>query len=1102
MYMTYLVSHRAAQLTTSLGNAISSNSLLNHSRTRLDTAHYIPESSPTDKVLAKYFSAGLLNADYQLQTNAAQWQLPFLDQEKLQAIDRLLSHNLGFHIPLLNQEGIYTISLSMKEFLRELQKGCREKNIKIENILIIGGAVPWILGSKYCVDLLESIVPGSTASLSDKEFMSIDLPPNDVDIRFIISPESKAQIPWLKNRIVAYLAGKLPSHYSQSEREDMITSIGNVFQEFQETILWDQKNQQIDIDYFIFGINDLSQSKYEVSLVSLLRRPFLFSMQNLCLDIQDFLAEEKAAIALRPKSISQPQDSREAVQAILEKVARFFHVPYPETVDKKGWIYYCSLLTKLYYCPEKSSLSILCSTTIQHCIKESKDPSKKGNSPVSFLVALLKAAIQKHHDVQPEDVLAFTFNMCSTAEERLSQSDLSLLWQASAANLNSSFKSLLPLHVFSRAMHDAEFSFEVLSAFLEVQAFFYLCSPHAARSNDFTAYLIANDGKMAVQLVDKNRGLLLPFNPLKAFRIIDEKLTELSNQGKLSSLTELEHLWSAFWIPTNPNEERIPPFVREKAFLEVDYSSLEMLAIHLMEHEDSLGRRLGYKLFLLVQKLHPETRRRNWMVRHLPDMIALEKSRGDRIELLQEISKVFLAPPLTEASLLMQEALDTLTKVICQPKLSEKEILIEWSLSLARIRDHSFYSDVLHFWKQYQSRIHGENDELSKPLIKALLPSNILMAGQLLLRIPSYSIEEKLPLFFTIFSAHIQQKKVSQYILNLEMCFQLTMQLLPSIPEEIVDKGHLITIVHHLLEELLLRKQPAQIHALLLAEEKKRVLAARDAAKFWASLCCLNLNDPAKGIIPALEVFQEASNYGIWNECKPRKLILQIIAGLYALGDLFRWHQADGFVVDLYNDPETSEEIRTTAIGLLIKKKERISLKESPFYKKIKDWFHPAERLEGLQDSLHEYIAGKNVQNALLVLKELAEIDPLPKSFKNELVSVCNLVDPTGGNALVDLTIAHDLLKILCHPFTLKVFPKPEFFPLNFAISLCHQVELQGVELLDSMIANLLPFYRNMPKGMLINQNRRHFISLISKIVQSTNPKLLKQLSDHSNYIA
>jgi hypothetical protein len=1101
--MTSSVFHKTNPFLLSLENSNLSFETLSegHIGTLLDAPRHLSNDSPTDKVLEKFFSAGMLDSNYQLQAEAIQKNLPWLTTEQMQAIERLLSHNLNFNIPIPNQTVIYTISLSMKEFLQVLKQACSEKSIKIENILIIGGAVPWILGSEYCTALLESLVPGSTSSLSRRDLMSIDLPPNDVDIRFIIPPESKEHIQWLKNRVVQYLSNKLPAgDYTQTDLEDMITTMGNVFQEFQQTTLWDQENQKIDIDYFIFGINDLSQSKYEVSLVSLLRRPYLFSMQNLCLDISGFLSENTPVEAICPMSLSVPHSFRDVAQAILEKITRIFHIPVPETVDKKGWICYCSLLTKLIHCPEGSSLAILRAATVAYCLKESQDPQKGSNSPLNILIGFLEWSVRKHHDSKAEDAIALAFNICSTAEGAWSQSDRSILWQTLAAKFPAPAKSLLPPHQFSRAMHNPDFSFDVLSAILEIQAFFYLCSSQAANSNDFTAYLITNDGKPAVQWVDKNRGLLLPFDPLQAFRIVDEKLAELSSQGKLSSVKELEHLWSAFSIPTNPHDERVPPFVRDKVVLKVDYASLDMLAIQLMEHEESFGRRIGYRLFVLLQKLHPESRRRSLLVRHVPDMMALERSREAKVKCLQEVSKEFFGSAPTEISLLLQRALEALIEYICQPNVKDEQILLHWTLGLARIQDHSLYGDVFFFWKRYQFLINGKNDELSEPLIKALLPANILMAGELLLR-SVYPIETKLPLYFALFSAHNQPKKCSQSALNVEILSQLTMQLFPCIPEPVVDKDHLAIILHRLVEELLLQKQPVQVHALLLAEEKKRVLAIHQAAKFWASLCHFVLNDPAKGIIPALKIFQEASNYGIWNACKPRRLMLQIIAGLYALGDLCRWHQADGFVLELCDDPETPDEIRSNAIHLLIEKKERISLKESPLYNKIKELFHPSERLEGLRQALHGCISEKKIQDAILILKELSEIHPFPVSFNKDLLSVCSLADQAWAATTTDLNMGRDLLKILCDPLTLKVFSKAEHFPLNFAVRLAHWVQLQGMELLDSMTFDLLLLHRKIPKGGLLKDNHALFVSLICKIVQSTDTDLLKNLSNHADYI-
>jgi hypothetical protein len=1092
--MTSSVFHKDNPLTISLGEQTVSSVLTSaNPGTLLDTSCFIPSDSPTDRVLAKFYSAGLLNADYQLQSEAIQSQLPLLSTKQLLAIDRLLSHNLGFNIPLLNQAGIYSISLSMKEFLRELQEGCREKNIKIENILIIGGAVPWILGSKYCVDLLESIVPGSTASLSDKELMPIDLPPNDVDIRFIISPASKAHIPWLKNRIVAYLTNKLPSYYSQRDREDMITSIGNVFQEFQETILWDQQNRQIDIDYFIFGINDLSQSKYEVSLVSLLRRPFLFSMQNLCLDIQDFLAEETTEVVLRPRSLSQPHDSREAVQAILEKMTRIFHVPCPETVDKKGWVYYCSLLTKLYHCPEKSSLCVIRTTTIEHCVKESKDPSKKCNSPISFLVALLKAAIQKHHDIKPEDAMALAFNICSTAEEACSQSDLSLLWEGLVC---SSSKSLLPLHVFSRAMHNPTFTFEVLSAVVELQGFFYLCSPWAVESPEFTVHPIVNNGRQTLQFIDKNKGLILPLDLVKALQLVDKKMTELAGKGEDASLDELECVWKAFSIPTNSNEV-VPVVIREADRLQIPYGDLETQALRMMEHETRLGRMMGYQLFLCLQITRPETGRQGILIRHLPAMAAMEGTHGARLRLLRQISKALLATPRTESSMRLQGAFEEILATISQPEVQKEQILIEWSLALARIHAHPFYAEAFFFWKQYQSLIQGKEDQLSERLIREVLPANMSMAAELLLQIPSCSTVKKLPLYFLLFAKRNRHKNDSKILIDLELLLLLTIKLFPDISlEAATDKDQLAKIINELIEEALGQKQFSYARELLSTEEKKKVLSTQEAAKAWAIVCYGVFKDSSGGIAAAFEIYQEAAHLGIWTECKPRKLLLQLIEGLYKQTDPCHWFQADALVEELCNDPATSDVIKKTAVHLLIGKKERVSLKESPVYNKIKTLFHPTERLDVLRQLLQEQIAKAAISESISILKELMEIDPLPEIFIKDLVEVCHLIDRiVRGGSMTDVGSHQAVLKILFHPSILKTFNKTELFPFNFAIYLCHNLHHRGVAALEPVIADLTLLCTKAPKASIVPLHRLHLSELLSKAVCLADRDILIKLA-------
>jgi hypothetical protein len=1095
---SFSISHNSVLSTISSGrNSYDKPPDSQHAERKYDPL--IPTDSPTDILLAKFFSAGLLDANYQLTLEAIQGRLPFLTEEKRQDIDRLLSKPLTFTIPIPKQQSFYTISFSMKEFLLELKNACVEKKIKIENILIIGGAVPWILGSDYYVALLENLVPGSTSGLSENERMAIDLPPSDVDIRFIIPSGSREHIPWLKNRLVAYLCDKIPSvDHSQREREDMITS-RNVFQEFQHTTLWDQEKRQIDIDYFIFGINDRLQSKFEVSLAGLLKRPFLFSSQNLCLDIAEFISEKKRAVMICPMGLGLPWHTRDAAQAILEKVARIFHIPNPETVDKKGWICYCSFLTKLFYCPEEFSLQILRKTTLEHCIHASKE-SKKASTPLHFLINFLEWSIKKHHASQPDDAIALAFNLCSTAESQLNQSDLSDVWQSLVAKFPTPSKSLIPLHIFSRAMHNPVLSFDILSAIVELQSFFHICSPHPAKSSSFTAYLKRGQ-RSALQFVDKNLGVLLTFDPLKAFELVNRRLTELLNEEEFPSIDELEQIWKAFSIPIDPSKLRVVPFIHAKGFLGVTYSALEMEAMKLMEHEAPFARKIGYRLFLLLQELDPELRRRDLLIRHLPAMLILEESRMSRMELLQDISKAFLTPHLSEASLLLQKGLDAIG---CQSKIDEEEILIQWTLSLARIHAHPFYADVRFFWNDYQTRIKKREgaDELSKPLIQILLPSNLSMAGYILLRTPAVHIEERVDLFFSIASARNLHRKLSEHVIELDVLVQLTIDFFPKIPEHLFDKNSLAMIVKDLMKLLLEQKQIKCAKALLSTEAKRQVLTVQDARNFWALLCHSFLNDPAQKITSVLSLWNEAALYGFWHAKKPSKLILQMIEKIYAQKDPGLWRYADSFVDELCSDPEITEENKCHAIRLFTAKNKIGSLKTSSIYKQMKSLFDPFERLDFLRQLLDDQIAKKNIEECIDILKELMQISSFPENIHQEFISVYHLLD----NLLTDISLGnpacgHDFLQMLCHPLVVKTLSKDSLFPLNFAIRLCHFLMLQDVECKAPVLSTLLDLSRKPNKIPLLETNAILLGEVIGQIVQSNDLASIHLLADQSEHI-
>jgi hypothetical protein len=114
-------------------------------------------------------------------------------------------------------------------------------------------------------------------------------------------------------------------------------------------------------------------------------------------------------------------------------------------------------------------------------------------------------------------------------------------------------------------------------------------------------------------------------------------------------------------------------------------------------------------------------------------------------------------------------------------------------------------------------------------------------------------------------------------------------------------------------------------------------------------------------------------------------------------------------------------------------------------------------------------------------------------------VSVCALVDPILHNESVNSTIKQALKEIIFHPLTLKLFSKAELFPLNFAVRLCYDLQLQGEKKsLDPIILTLYWFYRRLPKECLLYDNRHLFLTLLSTTVLSPDDQVLKKLSEES----
>lgn len=203
----------------------------------------------------------------------------------------------------------------LRKRVNELRKKIPAFDLSCDQVILVGGAVPFLMGKEYAQKILKNL-----GIEEEGIFEAFERTPSDYDIRFYLKEKGRSALENGQIHVVKTLKGKDP-------RPDHI---------FAKEVF---KKIHLDDNYSVVALKD-----WEFILVNSLPRECLFSHTNLRLDLENATVDSFE---------ENPH------QALLDLMTKVIHAKNPDTIDPKGWARLMIDYTKGFRCLEKGLEEIL-----------------------------------------------------------------------------------------------------------------------------------------------------------------------------------------------------------------------------------------------------------------------------------------------------------------------------------------------------------------------------------------------------------------------------------------------------------------------------------------------------------------------------------------------------------------------------------------------------------------------------------------------------------------------------------------------------------------------------------------------------------------------
>jgi len=283
-----------------------------------------PQPIPRPMIEADRFLKTLYDRDYidqkgWLKDSISLPPIPILGRGSMKRLDSLLEQTIK-----INESDLHRV-ISYKDLLLklDLDKG---------RIYLVGGMVPWILGA-------EGIFEAGSALLGEENFRHIfnegslarfDNKKGDLDIRYKIANDTDPH--FVAEQLLRRLAKEFqPSKYKEEEICNVLRTTGGPFEKFEpffdvDDVVVDGKGVR-KRHAFRINYKDSDGSELDVLIASVLQNDTLLTLQDLTLDITDYLRGSTTQLRPEGKSFNGWQ----AIAAHLGKLIQL------QSINPQAW---------------------------------------------------------------------------------------------------------------------------------------------------------------------------------------------------------------------------------------------------------------------------------------------------------------------------------------------------------------------------------------------------------------------------------------------------------------------------------------------------------------------------------------------------------------------------------------------------------------------------------------------------------------------------------------------------------------------------------------------------------------------------------------------
>lgn len=542
-----------------------------------------------DKVAEQLIAKGILNESLELVTIPAQ-PMPALDNKALMALVKLLTTPMTLKGRPLRQEDkpSFEATFTLHELFQwVIENGDDAAKQLIEKMLIVGGAVPWILsGSPEKQEELSTSYLEAFFKQLGFTFGKDNIPsqlihdfgkrPSDIDVRFM-APQTNVyhltQFCENVNTFIAKKAGKQDSPgIVYNHGFSKLNTTHDVYQEGENVKRKAEGQKELPLKKFsVIGFETTSgkagsnKMLFDLLFVNQLPSENLFIRDALRIPIKGLILElskaslQKDGIAKLLQEIESGKSPLKVVpeshyaeggwQPLIDRVLGISRSKKDKVVEFSDWASLLSayvkgkrsqqpglesaLLKQLPIAGKKETH--LFSTSVQRHLESLGDDDRK--KLLFFAGFGLKTILNNHHADQKGALEALTLQACLSFRDFGDLSNVGALWDEMHALMPGKKESkLTPAadgvfgKIHAAISNDRSLIGPVLDL-LQIQAFAHLCCG-SETADAFKATLLMHNGSPHLQVAIAGQHLLMPYDPKKALNNYFEHLDKATVQQK------------------------------------------------------------------------------------------------------------------------------------------------------------------------------------------------------------------------------------------------------------------------------------------------------------------------------------------------------------------------------------------------------------------------------------------------------------------------------------------------------------------------------------------------------------------------------------------